>query len=221
VVAAYRNKSDRHHQSVKTFSDLVSHYAYDHPETSSGEPAPWPEPVPTGREKTDADPFADLQPDEAAAMLLWAKTRPEYDAYFDKAHPQHADYVEQTSQLMAIAHPDQGGDAGDGGLGHGAPSSASVDQAAIDALRKDPAYLDRHHPDHRAAVDAVTKVYQGSPSPVAAAESHGDIARRRIRELEADPAYRDRHHAEHADRVAQMTTAYQQAYPEPSPGDQV
>ncbi|HLG87053.1 MAG TPA: hypothetical protein VKZ79_07640 [Alphaproteobacteria bacterium] len=242
VVAAYRNsggtieiggkqvKPGRYHEAVKTFAEMVNYFAHEHPQSAAGEPEAWPAKPGTGRQPTPENPFANLDAEDAAAVLAWAQTSDEYlDAYLDKSHPQHADRVARTAHLMEVAYPSvdpSGAPAGD----RDAPSPDTARK--LEQLMADPAYRDRHHPDHKAAVDRVTRIYESefppgegrsnaAPEIMRLEVRNGQVvpklsAQERIDQGRKDPAYLDKNHPDHAAAVESVSAAYREAYPAPA-----
>jgi len=227
VARAYRDRSHREHESVALFKGVVDHFAYEHPTLPHGEPATWPDRAPAPVKPGDDSPFAGLHSDEAEARLAWARTRPEYQAYYDRYHPQHNDYVEQTRMLMEIAHGTPATD-----QASSAPAAASPESAValerIKQLQGDEAYLNGGHPEHQAKVAEMAAAYAtaypeasgpgvGAPQQPAASQPVAPISNpsERIKELQANPAYRDRSHPEHQAIVESMRQAYEAAHPEP------
>lgn len=108
-----------------------------------------------------------LTPEQAKERLAWGEQQPEYKAaYFDKSHPLHSAYVEQTLFLREIA------------LGVPGPKGATPaplptgrnPREIIREVESSTEYADRLHPGHASAVARVTEAYKalfpGEPPPI-------------------------------------------------------
>jgi hypothetical protein len=274
VVRAYVNNGHPENGAVRLYVDMVRHFQYERELDAAGEPTPWPAPTAEEARALPDNIFGAKTAQEAAALLAWAKTKPEYrEAYLNKEHPQHKDYVEQTRQLMEIVHPTPVADPGqafDDAAGIGQPSQATPtlplsDEKTLETVRsvaaahaarergggltpqqiaeraqsmrdgtdwrarireasKHPAYLDPNHPEHASAVQAVTAAYAALYQPADVGTERAQLARGsvqpqdRIREAQKHPGYLDPKHPEHKAAVEAVTAAYSAAYPAPAAG---
>lgn len=232
VAKALRDRSHPEHEGATLFAGVVRHFQYEHPQEAAGGPAAWTE----GRLLSLHTRIADMTSEEAAARLEWARTTAEYrEGYADPSHPQHADFVSQTTALLERAEGAAPGATEDGrqagqepGQGEGkgqekadqadGPSPAALGR--IHELQRDPAYGDPQHPNHRAAVAAVTEAFRAAyPKPGAPARSLAEVREaglhHRVKEVREHPAFMDRAHPEHGAKQAEMRAAFEQAYPEP------
>lgn len=232
---AFDDKSDPTHANVRLFVDMLQHFAGEHPQGANGEPAAWAARAPSSRQATAEDPFGDLHQDEAAALLVYGQSHPDYVAsYHDPKHAGHADIVGKTSALMRVVHPEQGEASAPAALPAARQEGTAAMSNTIDELMKAPAYADKRHPEHQAAVDAVTRAYeqQSGPSPVSGAGATsggtpagrvgaGDVtAKEQITARYGDKAfmarYGDRHDPGHGEAVAEMAQLFETAHPAPA-----
>jgi hypothetical protein len=242
LVAAWTDKHNPNHAAVRMYVETVRYFQGDHPQTPEGEPGPWPQASAEELRPVPDNPFGVKTAGEAAALLAWSQTHPEYrNAYTDKSHPLHGDYVAQTQELLSMIHGSVAPASGDAGtaspaMSDQAPPTGPANRgwlARIADLQKAPAYLDKQHPGHAEAVAAVTAAYSAAypepalggsvtpataPAGAAPARATGAPAphQGRIRELQAHPAYVDKSHPEHRASVEAVRQAYAAAYPEPA-----
>jgi hypothetical protein len=218
---AFSNARHPSHAATRAYYDLVSYFEMEHPQLSNGEPAPWEgPPLPAPPDPNAENPFQHFTAEQAADLLEWGKTRPEYQGFYDGKHPHHADLVRETHLLMEIAQ-------GAAGTSQSAPAPSAGEQGSgisadaqrrIDDAIRDPAYLNRKDPRHAQAVEAVQAAYAAAyTQPSAATSAPGGVpsssappaktSAQRIAEIQANPAYWSKSHPGHNEAVASMATA--------------
>ncbi|HEY1720922.1 MAG TPA: hypothetical protein VGG27_06730 [Magnetospirillaceae bacterium] len=98
-----------------------------------------------------------LTPDEAKAHLEWAQTQREFqEAYRNRSHLLHADYIQQVAWLHEVI-------AGIPAPADSTPASwprNDTPQSRISRLRADAAYSDKHHPNHAHIMEQMSEAYR-------------------------------------------------------------
>jgi hypothetical protein len=228
IARALMDKSSPHHATVMLFKSVADHFKYQHPQDAAGEPTAWPDRGQRG-EPTEDNPFADLFPDEAQALHAFVQTNSDYmAAYHDATHGQHASRVALTQKLLELASRAEGAEApAESATPDAAPAAAQGGKMdaktlkRLDELRAAPAYLEKNHPNHRAAVDAVTRLYEGKPdgfdtSRSTVIERVTGTPAERIAGLKDNAAYWNKSAPGHAAAVQEAASAFAAAHPEPA-----
>ncbi|HEX9489787.1 MAG TPA: hypothetical protein VF930_05850 [Stellaceae bacterium] len=217
---AYASKGGAGFAQVKPFFDLIQHFLHAHPQDAAGAPAEWP--AYTGPKLAD-NPFGVTTLEEAEARMTWAQTRPEYAAFFDGKHPEHAAYVKDATELNELIANTRASAPPAAPTtptpGENSPTPSRDAQRRIRELMQNPAFKNRAHPDHESVMEdvraAYAEAYPGEatapgapgvappasaapPARPAGAAPPAQTREMRLAELKAHPAYGNRSHPEHA-----------------------
>lgn len=222
IRAAFADAKHPDHAAVRSFERLARYFANEHPANPDGSPTAWPEPLSSAArdfvEGRRADlPAAELTRDQAGDVLAYFDTRSDLrDAHGTADNPRHRQLVDEVTKLYERAHAPEASPAPEGATVDANRDPATA--ARLAELRADPAYADKNHPGHQAALDAVGALYQSAargaapPAPGAGAKT----AQQRIAAVRENPAYWDKGHAGHAAAVQEAAAAFAEAYPEPA-----
>jgi hypothetical protein len=227
MLAALKSMSHPDHKQIRLYSDLVQHFLVHHPQDeATGEPANWQEPLPKSNR------IEDWTPEQAQDLITWAEAQPEFAAYHDPAHPEHAAYKRDVELAHRIAHPEAAPEGAPMSTDQVVGADAHTARDKLAWKTRDPdfmrAYGDKLDPAHKQAVAEMTALYaaaypgpassgaaptpagapatpQGSQRP--AQPAPGPSGQRTAEQLRAHPAYRDGGHPEHKAVVRELSDA--------------
>lgn len=153
--AAWRDKANPAHASVRILGQLLYFYGYELKcrQDENGEPLKW----------AVAKTVAEEKAGEERARRAYVEANPNYLALVD-AKDERGAAVRRTDAVRPAISLDEGGAEPPMRQEGNATMSKTIAELMIAKLMQAPAYADKRHPDHQRAVDAVTRVYGNTPA---------------------------------------------------------